>query len=196
MKPPNRIALSKDNAVDIYKLKQAFTCTKNHGKSTADVAREYGVSSKAIRDIWVGRTWYRETFHLDPSRSDAAERLMKRVGRPKGAKDSKPRLIKGRQGSKHLLAETESAKSHTLKHPNHNPASHMPEKGCPNRTKMKSGTASLNLMGAQNLIGINDLLHEWHQLLKLSDPFHDDWPFWDDVHRVPTLRGATSEISK
>ena len=177
MKPPNRIALSKDNAVDIYKLKQAFTCTKNHGKSTADVAREYGVSSKAIRDIWVGRTWYRETFHLDPSRSDAAERLMKRVGRPKGAKDSKPRRTKESQRSKPLLSETVSGENYTPDHLTQNSASHMPRQGCPTiRTYILTRT--------QNQIGINDLLREWSQLREFCDPFHNDWPFWADKNAL------------
>ena len=47
------------------------------------VARAFGVSDKAIRDIWKGRTWLRETMHLDPTRAAMAGAL-RPPGRPKG----------------------------------------------------------------------------------------------------------------
>ena len=58
------------------------------------LARTYGVSVKTVRDIWVGRTWYRATVHLDPSKPVSAERLQRRPGRPRGVKDSRPRTRK------------------------------------------------------------------------------------------------------
>ena len=51
------------------------------------VGRSYGVSEKAIRDIWSGRTWAKETWHLSPSRT----LIVKQTGRPKGSRDSRPR---------------------------------------------------------------------------------------------------------
>ena len=47
----------------------------------------YGVSEKAVRDIWTGRTWAKETWHLDMTRTLSN----KRTGRPKGSKDTIPR---------------------------------------------------------------------------------------------------------
>ena len=47
----------------------------------------YGVSEKAVRDIWTGRTWAKETWHLDMSRPITK----KHAGRPKGSKDKIPR---------------------------------------------------------------------------------------------------------
>jgi hypothetical protein len=46
----------------------------------------YGVCEKAVRDIWVGRTWAAETWHLDPSRP----LKIKYAGRPLGCRDAKP----------------------------------------------------------------------------------------------------------
>ena len=55
------------------------------------LAKKYRVSSKAIRDIWNGRSWLEATFDL----WDAQERpARKQLGRPKGRKDSKPRQTK------------------------------------------------------------------------------------------------------
>jgi hypothetical protein len=59
-----------------------------------NLAKLYGISVKTVRDIWVGRTWYRATFHLDEMKPLSPERLQKKAGRPKGAKDSKPRMRK------------------------------------------------------------------------------------------------------
>jgi hypothetical protein len=67
--------------------------------SAAAVSRMYGVSDKTVRDIWRGRTWSRETQHMDPSRP----LVHKQVGRPQGAKDKKPRKV--RQGAGTLIQE-------------------------------------------------------------------------------------------
>ena len=55
--------------------------------SAASVSKKYGVSEKAVRDIWTGRTWSKETWHLDALRS----RPVKKMGRPVGRQDTKPR---------------------------------------------------------------------------------------------------------
>ena len=59
----------------------------------------YGVSEKAIRDVWTARTWAKETWHLEPLRALA----LKQTGRPKGRRDSKPRL---KNGSYHPAASS------------------------------------------------------------------------------------------
>ena len=73
----------------IFKLKPA-PLIKHRDRALA-LAKIHGVSVKTVRDIWTGRTWYRETYHLDPSKPPMLDRLMKKMGRPKGVKDSKPR---------------------------------------------------------------------------------------------------------
>ncbi len=60
------------------------------------IARTYGVSEKTVRDIWKGRTWSKETWHLDTARIVS----IKRPGRPKGCKDTRPRKTRSVRVSK------------------------------------------------------------------------------------------------
>jgi hypothetical protein len=77
--------LTAQQAVEIYRLKDV---TSNAKKKTSLLVKHFGVSRKAIRDIWRGRTWGQETQHLD---ADGKPVVSKPIGRPKGAKDKKPR---------------------------------------------------------------------------------------------------------
>ena len=83
VKPRARLAVL--DAVKIFKLRGSEI-------QATSVANMYGVSEKAIRDIWTARTWARETWHLEPSR----DMVLKQAGRPKGRTDSKPRRTKAR----------------------------------------------------------------------------------------------------
>jgi hypothetical protein len=83
----NRSYLMEKQAVEIFQLKMQNTGAMV--TSTA-VARAYGVSEKTVRDIWAGRTWKKETWHLDTSRP----LVLKKQGRPLGSKDRTPRKIK------------------------------------------------------------------------------------------------------
>ena len=74
-----RAKLTEIDAVNIFGMKSSI--------SAIILSNAYGVSEKAVRDIWIGRTWRKETWHLDPSRA----LQIKRLGRPKGSKDSQPR---------------------------------------------------------------------------------------------------------
>ena len=66
------VHLTPDQAVDIYGLKLAMTFPRRlpscfdsgvRGKSVP-VAAQYGVSPKAIRDIWNRKAWAYATAHL------------------------------------------------------------------------------------------------------------------------------------
>ena len=81
-----RAVLTKTEVIAIFQIKGTQSATK--------IARCFGVSEKAIRDIWTARTWAAETWHLDTSRL----LNIKSSGRPLGCRDSKPR--KHRQASK------------------------------------------------------------------------------------------------
>ena len=167
-----RKVLSKDNVIEIYKLRpDGSQNNKMRILSATRVARQYGVSSKTIRDIWVCRTWYRETFHLDPSRSDAAERLMRRTGRPQGAKDSKPRRPKGWRVRSSRSNQEEKDRSDSML-------------ATDRRNQEESFDMDKNLprIGAKGTsrdrsIGIDEFL-EGHEWLEFRDPFRMDWPFW------------------
>ena len=78
MKPRAKLAAS--DAIEIFSVRRS-------GVQATKVAHMYGVSEKAIRDIWTARTWATETWHLEPSR----ELVLRQAGRPKGRTNSKPR---------------------------------------------------------------------------------------------------------
>jgi hypothetical protein len=82
-----RVVLTSEQARDIFRLKGDHGCSSLHSVSIR-LASQYNVSSKAIRDIWKGRSWLDSTYDL----WDSVDRPpRKTIGRPKGKKDSKPR---------------------------------------------------------------------------------------------------------
>ena len=100
----SRAKLTEADALDI------FHC-KAHSLSAAFVSKKYGVSEKAVRDIWTGRTWSKETWHLDASRL----RPLKKMGRPVGRQDTKPRksrIVPRKMEPTKLHDATDVASSH------------------------------------------------------------------------------------
>ena len=79
-----RAKLTQSDALDIYNCKGSVT-------SAAALSKLYGVCEKAVRDIWTGRTWSKETWHLDKSRP----LQIRKMGRPLGRKDAQPRKLRG-----------------------------------------------------------------------------------------------------
>jgi len=53
---PQRVRLTPDQAICIFRQQE----TKN-SRTAALLAAEYGVTPKAIRDIWIHRTWAHDT---------------------------------------------------------------------------------------------------------------------------------------
>jgi hypothetical protein len=79
-----RTILTKQQALDIFKVRLFNDSSAAGGRVGARrLAEQYLVNEKTIRDIWSGRTWYRETLHLDPRRKLDPKRL-KAPGRPRG----------------------------------------------------------------------------------------------------------------
>jgi hypothetical protein len=63
-----KVILNSQQAIEIYKLKpyavtMSSTQMKIRGQSIP-IAEKYGVSPKAIRDIWNIKTWVKATEHL------------------------------------------------------------------------------------------------------------------------------------
>ncbi len=58
-----RAKLSVEQVIEIFSIKDTLPAS-----SAADIARRFGVSDKTVRDIWSGRTWCGETWHLDTTR--------------------------------------------------------------------------------------------------------------------------------
>ena len=85
-----RAILSEAQAIEIFHIKLVASTFMHACPSPNRIASSFGVSEKAVRDIWKGRTWARETHHLDPTRPAP---LKKCCGRPRGSKDSRPRNL-------------------------------------------------------------------------------------------------------
>ena len=103
-----RVLLSDKEAQEIFKLQTNHGYPSLHSASVV-FAKRYGVSPKAIRDIWSGRSWLEATFSL----WNAEQRPERRtIGRPKGSKDSKPRKCKKK--SQHILGGVHHLHSSTL----------------------------------------------------------------------------------
>ena len=61
-----KIVLNSEQAIEIYKMKpfaDSSTQIKIRGQSIP-IAKTFGVSPKAIRDIWSVKTWAKATEHL------------------------------------------------------------------------------------------------------------------------------------
>ena len=88
-----RGVLSRDTIVEIYKLRSNDKKFKT--AASASVGLKYGVTAKAIRDIWNRRTWWNVTEALwtEEEREDYARRRKPcgKAGRPRGSKDSNKR---------------------------------------------------------------------------------------------------------
>ena len=134
---------------------------KDSASTAAKLGAVYGVSEKAVRDIWSGRTWSRETWNSDSSRP----LQLKRVGRPIGCKDKQPRkkrvnnhdelsrLFGIRQGAVLVECIDDSAAWHR-------------------------STATWQAHSTPRHPSVDGQLHEWDAFWRFSfgaDPFCGDW---------------------
>jgi hypothetical protein len=202
-----RKVLTTDQVVSIFKHKLIGQVWSRKRKSNAaKLGQVFGVSPKTIRDIWMGRTWYRETFHLDPSRTDAHERLGRHVGRPKGAKDSRPRHRSKAMGDDAQVSiyEVQKGRNVLTGHAIREKPDLVAMTTCSNTTLSLS--KECNVVPDADKLQISNSIRRHKQTLaqlldkvedfaagaidlepeilrwnvaKFSDPFHDDWAFWN-----------------
>jgi ribulose bisphosphate carboxylase small subunit len=182
-----RARLSEAQVIAIFQARASAS-------SSTKVAMVYGVSEKAVRDIWKGRTWSKETWHLDPSRP----LQLKLTGRPKGCKDSQPR--KKRANSHNNELSTSTAQTPCRQHDRHGVAGHAFEQGTfqmpPSQQAnqwvwLTQGTDSAayfedssglhqdswRTSSTLDSTSVNEQLHEWDKFWRTStscDPFGDD----------------------
>jgi hypothetical protein len=186
-----RAILTEDQAVQIFTLNMAHKVNMDgQSISATAIANTFGVSEKAVRDIWKGRTWQRETMHLN---SDCKQRscILKMPGRPKGSKslqhsDSRHTITPGIQikmmklkGTQNHAMSTGVSKSEA-------------KRETPSPTTAPTGSFIIeDSLSSQVLLlsfsSPNPLLcfPEAEQPLpghsREDDPFHDDWPHWHIV---------------
>ena len=172
--------LSVPQVLDIFKLK-----TDKHARFTGPngvlsaklVGQYYNVSTKTVRDIWNSRTWYRETHHLEPSRSDAKERLSKRPGRPKGSKDRKPRVRKMFSLSSHA----DFVDPGQLQPVNMGIINDLASQ----QNIVYESCSAVSWTNATSNPRTDDSAPSWAAIVdacaagpNFGDPFHDDWKHW------------------
>jgi hypothetical protein len=87
-KQKSRRILTEQQAIEIFKYASSH---EEMVSSAISVARKYGVNERTVRDIWKQRTWTHATHPLEGSKRVQNK---KKVGRPKGSKDIKPRKQK------------------------------------------------------------------------------------------------------
>ena len=187
-----RAILSAEKAIEIFKARpKAGSIT-----STSTVlASDYNVSSKTIRDIWSGRSWYKVTYRYD-FKAPVEHKLSAIPGRPKGSKDSKPR----RKRSKlRLESNWLSAESNPL-----NPLNPLGRKYFGTgyeSTQRQSLSSSPNVRlrvsncfessfelpppakTIESLLTVPSCsrIPQISENARFIDPFHDDWKHWDRI---------------
>ena len=168
-----RAKLTESDALNIYHCKGRIT-------NAAALSKLYGVSEKTVRDIWTGRTWSKETWHLDESRPFPT----KKMGRPFGRKDAQPRKSR----SFRTIPES-SSKSHApidvspeSKSIDIAPVFSIVMSEWPQARKVDTEEVHSSAWCWRNQ-SIDNLLHEKTQFgfeTEFEDPFGPDWAV---VHR-------------
>jgi hypothetical protein len=82
MAQKHRSILTEKQAIEIFGLQSAKSSPLV--VSSALVAKRYGINERTVRDVWKQRTWTHVTSSVPK----------KRMGRPFGSKDSRPRKKK------------------------------------------------------------------------------------------------------
>ena len=93
----SRVVLSRTAAREIFIVRSHLGLESAH-QASIRLAAKYRISSKAIRDIWKGRSWLDATFDLWSEEDRPCRRM---IGRPKGKKDSKPRAKRQARAETH-----------------------------------------------------------------------------------------------
>ena len=86
----HRAILTEQQAIDIFRIRSESLKPMTVSSATA-VAKLYGINERTVRDIWMQRTWSNATWSLAQNTTLESR---KKMGRPIGAKDSRPRKHK------------------------------------------------------------------------------------------------------
>ncbi len=160
-----RARLNEDQAIQIFQSKLDLPQL-----SSTELATLYRVSEKTIRDIWTGRTWSRETWHLDTSRTLP----LKHPGRPKGwCMDTQPRKKPSREihhdeSSKLIGPFTEACSegSSSWYRSDSRLSYNTVERRCPS-SQLQTSSSSIDAQ-----------LHDWDAFwisCPSADPFRSEW---------------------
>ena len=197
-----RAILTPEQAIRIFKIKLSSQIAhKDRDLDPADIARAFGISEKAVRDIWKGRTWLRETMHLDPARAIMAARL-RPPGRPRlnlqstnrnAAPNARGTVLQSTRVHPNLnFAEqisplstkprSAAESSASAEQPRNTPAwwDRVPAEA--NNSHILPCLASFNAIidcsGVDSQLWLAAEAAPLPESSRADDPFHDDWPYW------------------
>ena len=154
----SRNFLSEDQAIAIYEIKLSNDVRPFKTRTrAAEVSRLFGVSTKAVRDIWSRRTWSKETFHMLPNRPLSCSFF-----------EFNNLALSSTTVQSYKCDPTKSYQDSTLQ-------SQVLE--TPDRRKLLTteGYALSEVLDRDSNMGMVRILHS-----EQDDPFHDDWPFWNN----------------
>ena len=184
----SRAILSLSQVIEIFKIKLTATTLMQKCPSPWQISALFGVSEKAVRDIWKGRTWARETHHLEPSRQVL---MRKRRGRPSGSMDSrsrkasKPGIATWSRGLQVAVEDLEILKTdvtslHCYACAANGQRNRMHNADfCAHRCVASDSASADSHQPHEWTASIDYQLHEWMEgtssLSELADPFGADW---------------------
>ena len=202
-----RAVLTEEQAVQIFMMKISDTKSFNKSIHAQEIAISFGISEKTVRDIWKGRTWRRETMHLDVNYIEGSSNL-RLPGRPKGSISKSKSSLRVRLMTS-LIKRTKQSFGYLM-----NPAQYSSYTGTgtnATRTLQSSYfvespsamTEGLNTAHRQlspwssestpemraNFTGDSSWFTEAVEPLPESshadDPFHNEWLHWDRSFELP-----------
>mmetsp|Transcript_17952 Transcript_17952/g.49664 ORF Transcript_17952/g.49664 Transcript_17952/m.49664 type:complete len:181 (+) Transcript_17952:2-544(+) len=170
-----KVKLSPQQAREIFSIQATKTIQKHsifqRDLSAAAVARHFGVTEKAVRDIWKGRTWRREigdSFHqLSPCTQ------LIRSPHTKGTE----KWMGSSSNSIHNNALGTAAQFTKDMNDNQKDGPNNDSRRAYEDMRMNDSTEERKLCFSPG----NGTAHPVFELPSSkcqNDPFHDDWPFW------------------
>ena len=150
---------------------------KGGPSSASSIAKIYSVSEKCVRDIWKGRTWLRQTCHLDVSRILD----VKTLGRSLDRRDSQPR-----KAQVHLTKNTSAQM----------PVSYTESTGFGNNSdpvhssKQTRSFEECRPVTACQVKSLDLQLYKWEKECEVSLDFQD--PFHEDLASLLSLLGKST----
>ena len=87
-----RAILSEAQAIQIFQIKLTADKSMHKYPSSVHIGSIFGISEKAVRDIWTGRSWARLTRHLDPRRNVLINKPRKEHREPKNFISRQPSM--------------------------------------------------------------------------------------------------------
>ena len=193
-----RAILTAEQAIDIFKIKISGPAAIRQQLSPSKVARAFGVNEKTVRDIWKGRTWFRETMHLDPARV-ITEASLRPPERPRFNLSTNTSLTPQMQNTipQPKQAAEGTSSSFTFFENDLAPASVAAAERPPNvfavgdrlqaaahtdvaftRLSTFSLTTDLNSLGGRLQLWSAVEAAPLPESSCADDPFHDDWRYW------------------